>query len=69
MADSQVVINDETFDLVTIPDAKSKMVLKAKDLLLGSLDLQSLVDDLGKLGTFITPPSVTPEGTKSIVVM
>ena len=46
MANSQVVINDETFDLVTIPDTKSKMVLNAKDLLLGSLDLQSLVDDL-----------------------
>ena len=29
------------------------MVLDAKDLLLGSLDLQSLVDDLGKLGNFI----------------
>ena len=53
MANSQVVINDETFDLVTIPDANSKMVLDAKDLLLGSLDLQSLVDDLGKLGNFI----------------
>ena len=53
MADCQVVIGDETFDLVTIPDAKSQMVLKAKDLLLGSLDLQSLVDDLGKLGNFI----------------
>ena len=53
MADSQVVINDETFDLATIPDAKSKMVLKAKELLLDSLDLQSLVDDLGKLGNFI----------------
>ena len=53
MANSQVVINDETFDLVTIPDAKSKMVLDVKDLLLGSLDHQSLVDDLGKLGNFI----------------
>ena len=53
MVDSKVVINDEAFDLVTIPDAKSKMVMKTKDLLLGSLDLQSLVDDLGKLGSFI----------------
>ena len=51
--DSQVAINEETFDLVAIPDAKSKMVQEAKDLLLGSLDLQSLVDDLGKLGNFI----------------
>ena len=53
MANSQVVINEETFDLVAIPDAQSKMVQNAKDLLLGSLDLQSLVDDLGKLGNFI----------------
>ena len=53
MANSQVVINEETFDLVAIPDAQSKMVQKAKNLLLGSLDLQSLVDDLGKLGNFI----------------
>ena len=53
MADSKVVINDETFDLLTMPDAKSKMVLKAKDLLLGLLDLRSLVDDLGKFGNFI----------------
>ena len=53
MANSQVVINEETFDLVAIPDAQSKMVQKAKTLLLGSLDLQSLVDDLGKLGNFI----------------
>ena len=53
MPDSQVVINDETFDLTTIPAAKSKMVLKAKDHLLDLLDLQSLVDDLEKLGNFI----------------
>ena len=46
MANSQVVINDETFDLITIPDTRSKIGLNAKDLLLGSLDLQSLVDDL-----------------------
>ena len=53
MANSQVVIDEETFDLVAIPDAQSKMVQNTKDLLLGSLDLQSLVDDLGKLGNFI----------------
>ena len=53
MADSQVKISDETFDLVAIPHAQSKMVQNAKDLLLGSLDLQSLVDDLEKLGNFI----------------
>ena len=53
MADSQVVINGEIFDLLSMPDAKSEMVLKAKDLLLGSLDLQSLMGDLGKFGNFI----------------
>ena len=53
MADSQVVIHDELFDLVSIPDAKSKMVVEAKDRLAGSLDLQSLVHDLGKLGNFL----------------
>lgn len=31
MADSLVVINDETFDLLSIPEAKSKLVLKVKD--------------------------------------
>ena len=48
-----VDIDGETFDLVTVPDAKSKMVQNAKRLLLGSLDLASLVEDLGKLGNFI----------------
>ena len=53
MVDSQVVINGEIFDLLSMPDAKSKTVLKAKDLLLGSLDLQSLMGDLGKFDNFI----------------
>ena len=47
------VVNGETFNLVTVPDAKSKMVQNTKSALLGSLDLASLVDDLGKLGNFI----------------
>ena len=47
MANSHVDIGEETFDLVAIPHAQSKMVQNAKDLLLGLLDLQSLVDDLG----------------------
>ena len=50
---TDVVIDGETFDLVTIPDAQSKMVQKAKESLLGFLDLASLVSDLGKLGNFI----------------
>ncbi|KAJ7323400.1 hypothetical protein OS493_031875 [Desmophyllum pertusum] len=50
---TDVVIDGETFDLVSIPNARSKMVQNAKNSLLGSLDLASLVDDLGKLGNFI----------------
>lgn len=50
---SQVVIDGEVFDLVTLPNAESKIVQKAKDSLLGSLDLQVLVEDLGRLGKFI----------------
>lgn len=50
---TEVDIGGETFDLVTFPNPKSLMVQKAKDSLLGSLDLASLVDDLGKLGNFI----------------
>ena len=51
--DTAVEIDGETFDLVCIPKAESKMVQTAKTSLLGSLDLQSLVEDLGKLGSFI----------------
>ena len=50
---TDVVIDGETFDLLSIPQAESKMVKEAKKALLGSLDLQSLVEDLGKLGNFI----------------
>lgn len=50
---TKVDINGEIFDLVTLPNPKSLMVREAKENLLGSLDLASLVDDLGKLGNFI----------------
>lgn len=50
---TDVEIDGETFNLVAVPNAKSKMVQNEKDALLGSLDLASLVDDLGKLGNFI----------------
>lgn len=50
---TDVDIDGETYDLVSIPNPKSAMVKKAKEALLGSLDLASLVDDLGKLGNFI----------------
>ena len=50
---SSVIIDGETFDLITIPSAESKLVQSAKQELLGDLNLQRLVDDLGKLGTFM----------------
>ena len=51
--ETEVEINGESFDLVTLPNPKSVLVRKAKENFLGSLDLASLVDDLGKLGNFI----------------
>ena len=56
MAETAVEIDGETFDLGCIPKAESRMVQTAKDSILGLLDLQdfhSLVEDLGKLGSFI----------------
>jgi len=53
MADADVVIDGEQFNLVSIPDAKSKLVQNAKQEILGSLDLHSLVEDLSKLGNFM----------------
>ena len=50
---SSIIIDGETFDLISIPSAESKLVQSAKQELLGDLNLQRLVDDLGKLGTFM----------------
>ena len=51
---TDVDIDGETYDLVSIPNPKSTtLAKKAKEALLGSLDLASLMDDLGKLGHFI----------------
>ena len=51
--DTAVEIDGETFDLVSIPKAESRMVQTAKVSILGLLDLQSLTEDLGKLDSFI----------------
>lgn len=53
LPETDVIIDGETFDLVSIPNAESRMVQNARDALLGSLNLQSLAEDLGKLGNFI----------------
>ena len=53
MASTDIVIDGEQFNLVSIPQAGSKLVQSAKEHLLGSLDLHSMVEDLGRLGNFI----------------
>ena len=51
--DSSVTIDGETYDLISIPSADSKLVKSAKREFLEQLDLHSLADDLGKLGKFM----------------
>ena len=51
--DSCVEIGGETFDLISIPSAESRMVQSAKREFLEQLDLHSLADGLGKLGKFM----------------
>ena len=51
--DSCVIIDGETYDLISIPSAESKLVKSAKREFLDQLDLHSLADDLGKLGKFM----------------
>ena len=51
--DSSVIIDGETYDLISIPSAESKLVKSAKREFLEQLDLHSLADDLGKLGKFM----------------
>ena len=51
--DSCVIIDGETYDLISIPSAESKLVKSAKREFLDQLDLHSFADDLGKLGKFM----------------
>ena len=51
--DSCVIIDGETYDLISIPSAESKLVKSARRDFLDQLDLHSLADDLGKLGKFM----------------
>ncbi len=50
---TDVAIDGETFDILSKPNAQSKMVQNAKEALLGEINLENLVDDLGKLGQFM----------------
>lgn len=51
--DSCVIIDGETYDLISIPSAESKLVKSARREFLEQLDFHSLVGDLGKLGKFM----------------
>lgn len=50
---TEIEIQGDTYSLVSVPSASTQLVKKEKENLLGSLDLASLVEDLGKLGNFI----------------
>lgn len=51
--DSCVIIDGETYDLISIPRVESKIVQSAKQEFLEQLDLHSFADDLRKLGKFM----------------
>lgn len=48
-----VKIGDESFSITEIPASDTQLVLKQKEILLGSVDLETLVTDLGRVGKFI----------------
>ncbi len=48
-----VEINKELYALDKIPDEQSAVVLAEKSKLLGTVDLETLVEDLGRVGGFI----------------
>lgn len=50
---TSVVIDAEEYSILSNPEATSKVVLAEKDHLLGSLDLNTLVDDLGRVGKLV----------------
>jgi len=53
MAETDVDIDGEQFNLVSIPNAESKLVQDVKQEILGTLDLHNLVEDFRKLGNFM----------------
>ena len=48
-----VKIGDEQFSILEIPSSKSMIVKKEIDRMLGFIDLDILVDDLGRVGNFV----------------
>ena len=53
MDTQEVVIGGNSYSMAVEPAATSSIVLAEKELLLGSLNLESLVKDLGRVGNFI----------------
>ena len=48
-----VKIGDETYSILELPPTGTVVVEEQKRILLGSVDLESLVSDLGKVGNFV----------------
>ena len=48
-----VDIGDEKFQIDKVPAADTKVVLQKKDSLLGGVDLEELINDFGRLGSFL----------------
>ena len=53
MSGQLVKIGDESFSIKEIPSSDTALVLKKKDIILGSVDLPALVSDLGRVGNCV----------------
>ena len=49
----EVVIDDTTYSLVKLPGKETRLVVAAREQLLGHIDLRTLVEDLGRIGKCI----------------
>ena len=49
----EVVIDDTTYSLVKLPGKETRLVVAAREQLLGHIDLRTLVEDLGRIGRCI----------------
>lgn len=49
----EIKIGDETYSLTKVPEESSAVVKDQTGKLLGTIDLKTLVDDLGRVGSFI----------------
>lgn len=61
--ETSVMIDNEEFSILSNPEATSKLVILEKDHLLGSLDLKSLVNDLGRVGKLVRLAYYAAKGT------